>query len=75
MVNLNRKLSSLKKNSFFKVGIPVIGFSVLGALFLSEAMQFKYLSTQRNQYVGKDEIKDNFSLEEELKVCLCICEN
>lgn len=69
-MSLQRKIASLKRNSFIKIGLPVIGFSVLGALFLSEAMQFKYLSTPRNQYVSKDEIVDKFSLEEELKVSI-----
>lgn len=47
----------------------MIGFAVLGTLFLSESVKLRHLTSNNPTMISeKDLPKDTFSMEEELKV-------
>lgn len=66
---LQRKYLKYKKSPVLKIGLPMIGFAVLGTLFLSESVKLRHLTSNNPTMISeKDLPKDTFSMEEELKV-------
>lgn len=63
-----QKYRRIQKSPVLKVGLPMIGFAVFGMLFLSESMKIRYLTSQTTMLSPKDIPKDDFSLDDELKV-------